>query len=105
MTRLRTRLDRLEAQRGGCAVAAPSVIILCAGDTGEPMAAMLKGGGSLTREHGETAEAFTARAEAGAAGALFLPDDGRDALASGKAPDWASGPLVDKALRKKHAPE
>lgn len=105
MTRLRTRLDRLEAQRGGGAVAGPSVIIFCAGDTGEPMAAMLKGGETLTREDGETSEAFTARAEAGATGAVFLPDDGRDALASGKAPDWASGALVDKALREKHAPE
>jgi len=86
MTQQSKRLDRLEAPRGGDAVAGPSVIFFCSGETGEPLAAMLKGGESLTREGGETADAFTARAEAGAAGAVFLPDNGRDALATGKPP-------------------
>jgi hypothetical protein len=60
------------------------------------------GGGSLNRENGETVEAFTARAEAGAVGSVFLPDNGHGALATGKAPRWASGALVEKALREKH---
>ena len=81
---LRKRLDRLEGKRGTAALG-PSVVFLCEAETGEPLAAMLMGGGSLTREDGETAEAFTARAEAGAAAAVFLPDNGRDALATGKA--------------------
>ena len=101
---LRKRLDRLEGKRGTAALG-PSVIFFCSGETGEPLAAILMGGGSLTREDGETAEAFTARAEAGAAGAVYLPDNGRDALATGKAPRWASGALVEKALHEKHAPK
>ncbi len=101
---LRRRLDRLEGKR--CAAArGPSVIFLCSGESGEPLAAMLMGGGRLTREDGETVEAFTARADAGGAGAVFLPDNGRDALATGKALRWASGALAEKALREKHAPE
>lgn len=84
MTQLSKRLDRLEAQRGGDTVARPSVIFFCSGETGEPLAAMLRGGENLTREDGETTEAFTARAEAGAAGAVFLPDNGRYALANGE---------------------
>ena len=98
---LRKRLDRLEGKRGTAALG-PSVIFFCSGETGEPLAAILMGGGSLTREDGETAEAFTARAEAGAAAAVFLPDNGRDALATGKAPNWGAG---EKALREKHAPK
>ena len=100
---LRRQLDRLEGKRG-TAACGPSVIFLCSGETGEPLAAMLMGGGSLTREDGETVEGFNARADAGGAGAVFLPDNGRDALATGKAPRWASGALVEKALREKHAP-
>lgn len=64
---LRKRIDRLEGKRGKAALW-PSVIFFCSGETGEPLAAILMGGGSLTREDGETAEAFTARAEAGGAG-------------------------------------
>ena len=60
---LRKRLDRLEGKRGTAALG-PSVIFLCSGETGEPLAAMLMGGGSLTREDGETAEAFDACAHA-----------------------------------------
>ena len=101
---LRARLDRLEGKRG-TAARGPSVIFLCAAGTSEPLAAMLIGGVSLTREDGETAEAFTARANAGGAGAVFLPDNGRDALATGKALRWASGALAEKALPEKHAPE
>lgn len=102
MTQLRKRLDRLEAQRGGDAVAGPTVIFLCDCETGEPVAAILRGGGGLTREGGETSEAFTARAKAGKADTVFLPNNGREALATGKAPDWAGGVLVEKALREKH---
>jgi len=58
---LRTRLDRLEAKRGG-AGAGPSVIFLYDAITGEPGAALLMGGGGLLRETGEAADAFTARA-------------------------------------------
>ncbi len=101
---LRLRLDKLEGKRGTAALA-PSVVFLCCAESGEPLATMRMGGGSLPREDGETAKAFAARAEAGAACAVFLPDNGRDALATGKAPRWASGTLLQKALRGKHAPE
>lgn len=100
---LRARLDRLEGKRGAAALG-PSVIFLCEAETGEPVAAMVMGGGNLTREDGETAEAFRARAGDGAKGAVLLPNNGREALATGKAPRWASGALVEKALREKHAP-
>lgn len=73
---LRRRLDKLEGKRGG-AGAAPSVVFICEAETGEPLAAMLMGGGSLTRENGETVDAFTARAVSGGADAVFLPDNGR----------------------------
>lgn len=63
MATLRTRLERLEGRRWAVG-AGPSLIILCSGETGEPMGALLMGGETLTREAGETAEAFTARAEA-----------------------------------------
>lgn len=101
---LHKRLAKLEGKRGAAA-RGPSVIFLCEAETGEPLAAMQVGGGTLTREDGETVEAFTARANAGAACAVFLPDNGRDALATGKAPRWATGALVVKALREKHAPD
>lgn len=101
---LHKRLAKLEGKRGAAALG-PSVIFLCEAETGEPLAAMLVGGGTLTREDGETVEAFTARANAGGACAVFLPDNGRDALATGKAPRWATGALVGKALREKHAPD
>jgi hypothetical protein len=104
MATLRARLDRLESKRGAGACG-PSVIFLCDPETGEPLAAMLMGGGNLTRDDGETVDAFTARAQAGAASAVFLPDNGREALATGNAPRWAYGALVQKALREKHAPD
>ena len=99
---LRKRIGKLEGERGAD-VQGPSVIFLCIAETGEPLTAMVRGGGYLRREDGETADAFRARAEAGATGAVYLPDNGRDALATGKAPRWACGALVDKALREKHA--
>ena len=68
---LRTRLDRLEAKRGG-AGDGPAVIFLCDATTGEPGAALLIGGGGLAREPGETADAFTARASAGVSGAIYF---------------------------------
>lgn len=61
MIRLRTRLDRLEAQRGGCAVTAPSVIYICEAD-GEAMAALFLGGSGASRLEGETEAAFIDRA-------------------------------------------
>jgi hypothetical protein len=76
MATLRTRLDRLEGKRGA-ACAGPSVIYLCDAETGEPGAALMTGGDSSTREAGEGAEAFTARATAGASLAFRLPDNGR----------------------------
>jgi hypothetical protein len=102
MATLQKRLDRLESKRGA-AVVVPSVIFICDAETGEPGWAMLMGGGGLTREDGETVEAFMARANESGAGSVFLPDNGRDALATGKAPRWASGALVEKALQEKHA--
>lgn len=63
MATLQKRLDRLEGKRGA-AGAGPSVILLCDALTGEPGGALLMGGRGLTREAGESAEAFTARAKA-----------------------------------------
>ena len=62
---LRKRLDRLEGKRGA-ADAGPRVILICDAETGEPGAALMMGGGGLTCDASESAEAFTARAEAGA---------------------------------------
>jgi hypothetical protein len=50
---LKKRLDRLESKRGGAALG-PSVIFICAAETSEPLAAIVMGGGTLTREEGET---------------------------------------------------
>jgi hypothetical protein len=77
------------------------VIFLCA-PGGEPSAAIIRGDGTVTRNDGETVEAFIARASAGISTAVYLPDNGRDALATGKAPEWASGELVIRQLRAKH---
>lgn len=82
---LSKRLARLEAEIGRGAGDMPSVIFLC-DETGDPMGAFIIGGGSISREPDETREAFEARALAGAPAAIFLPDNGRDALATGKAP-------------------
>ena len=60
MTRLRTRLDRLEAQRGGGAVAGPSVIFINEAD-GETRAAIFRGGSGASRLDGETEAAFIGR--------------------------------------------
>ena len=60
MTSLRTRLDPFESQRGGCAVAAPSVIYICEAD-GEAMAALFLGGSGASRLDGETESAFIYR--------------------------------------------
>jgi hypothetical protein len=63
MANLQTRLERLEGKQSSND-AGPSVIMICDALTGEPGGALVLGGGGLTREAGETAEAFTARAEA-----------------------------------------
>ena len=63
MATLQRRLDRLEGKRGA-AGPVPSVIFICDAETGEAHVALVKGGGNLTREAGESADAFTARAEA-----------------------------------------
>jgi len=60
---LRKRIARLEGKRGA-ASAGPSVVLICDALTGEPGAALMLGGGGLTREAGESVEAFTARTEA-----------------------------------------
>jgi len=62
---LRNRLARMEAKRGHYSEAV-TVIYFCDPTTGEPGAALLMDGGGLVREPGETADAFAARAEAGA---------------------------------------
>lgn len=99
---LSKRLARLEAERGDGDGDMPSVIFLCDGESGEPMSALIVGGGSISREPDETREAFEAQAMAGAPAAIYLPDNGRDALATGKAPQWAQSALVMRALRQKH---
>jgi hypothetical protein len=78
----RKRLDRIESQTG-CTAPRPSVIFLCEAETGEPVAAMVMGGGTLTREDGETVDGFEGRANADAAMVAYLPDNGREALATG----------------------
>ena len=98
---LRQRIDRLQGKRGK-ATTGPSVILLCDGRSGEPMTALLIGKDNITRKAGETAEAFTARATGEAEAAMHLPDNGRDALATGKAPQWSRGKLVMQYLRAKH---
>jgi hypothetical protein len=98
---LRQRLDKLEGKRSR-AFDGPSVIFFCDPETGEPLSALIKGGGTVTREAGESAEAFTARASAGETNAAYLPENPRDALATGKAPDWSKGELVIRHLRDKH---
>lgn len=99
---IRKRIERLETKRGKPAGDVPSVIFLCCGETGEPLGAILVGGGSISREQNESREAFEARAMAGAPAALSLPANGRDALATGKAPQWAQSELALLALRQKH---
>jgi hypothetical protein len=60
---LRRRLERIEGKRGRTPEG-PSVIFICVAETGEPENAILVGGGGLTREPGESADAFRARAHA-----------------------------------------
>jgi len=99
---LRKRIDRLAAKAGADSCAEPHVVFLCEAG-GETRVALLKGGGTLSREPDETEAAFMARASDGTTGAVFLPDNTRDALASGNAPRWAQSELVIRALRAKHA--
>lgn len=98
------RIELLETKRGlaGGTGNKPSMIFLC-DETGEPGAAIIVGGDTILREPDETREAFEARASAGAPAAIFLPDNGRDALANGETPQWAQGALAMRALRQKHA--
>ena len=97
------RLDRLEGKRNG-SDDGPAVIFLCEAETGEPRVALVKGGGTIARGAGEAAEVFQERASAGVSIAVYLPENGRDALATGKTPDWAQGELVMRHLRDKHGP-
>jgi hypothetical protein len=62
MTHLSKRLDRLEAQRGGGAVAVPSVIFIAEPD-GEVIAALFVGGSGSSRLGSESEAAFISRAE------------------------------------------
>lgn len=79
------RLSRLEAELCGGAEACPTVVFLC-DETGDPGGAIIIGGGSIAREPDETREAFEARTMLGAPTVIQLPDNGRDALATDKAP-------------------
>jgi hypothetical protein len=65
---LQRRLAKLEG-RYGAPLGGPRLVVICPAPSGEPAAALLLGGGGLMREPGETAETFTARAEAAAGGA------------------------------------
>ncbi|MFT5346304.1 MAG: hypothetical protein ACI95S_002049 [Dinoroseobacter sp.] len=78
------------------------MILLCAGDTGEALAAMIMGRETLSRDPSETEADFIARASAGVADPLKLPLGGREAMATGKAPRWATGKLTLRALQEKH---
>ena len=57
---LRTRLDRLEAKRGG-AGDGPTVIFLCDATTGEPGAGIILGHGTFVRHARETVLGFKQR--------------------------------------------
>jgi hypothetical protein len=100
---IRKRIERLEIKRGLGAPEGPLVIFLCDAETGEPRSALIVGGGSIPREPGEPREAFKARAMAVNPAAQSLPDNGRDALATGKTPPSARPPLIMQALGEKHA--
>lgn len=99
---LSKRLARLETERGKRVNDEPLVVFVCEAITGEPLSAFIMGSGSITREPDETREAFEARATAGTPAAIHLPENGRDALATGKAPDWARSELIMRTLRQKH---
>lgn len=61
MTRLRKRLERLEAQRSGGAVAGPSVVFIAEAG-GETRAALFRGGSGASRLNRESEAAFIAKA-------------------------------------------
>lgn len=84
---LSKRLARLEAERGKGAGDMPSVVFLC-DETGEPGAAIIIGGGTISREPDETRGAFEARASEGAKAVILLPDNGRDDLTVDRAKQW-----------------
>lgn len=98
---LRKRIDRLTTKTGGGANG-PSVVFLCEAG-GEAHVALVRDGGGVSREPHETEADFKARVCNGA-GAMVLPDNGRDALATGNAPKWAQSDLTLRALREKHSP-
>lgn len=75
MATLRRRLDRLEGKRGG-PDGEPAVIFLCEAG-GEARAALVTGGGTLSREPNESEAAFIARASQAASVTVRLPDNGR----------------------------
>lgn len=75
MATLRTRLDRLEGKRGG-ADGGPAVIFLCESG-GEARAALVMGGGTLSREPDESDADFMARASQAASVAVRLPENRR----------------------------
>ena len=61
MAALRNRVKRLEGKGRG-AVAGPAVVLLCDAISGEPGAALFRGGGGIVRDAGEDAAAFMGRA-------------------------------------------
>lgn len=93
---LRQRLNRLELKRDG-SDAGPELVFLCDA-VDEARAALPMGGGGIVREDGEPAEAFTPRASAGISRAVYRPDNQRNAMATGRAPEWAQGELVTRHL-------
>lgn len=93
MTTLRTRLERLEGKRGD-ADAGPAMVFICDAATGEPGAALMRGGGGLTREPGETEADFTTRASGGGHQNFTKPGFGTAAhppLATNSAPVEKTG--------------
>lgn len=74
---LRHRLAKLEGIRGGNGPDGPTVIFLFGGTDGEALTALQMGGGTLSRNDGETEADFIARAGSNPSVRFFLPDNQR----------------------------
>ena len=70
---LRHRLAKLEGRRGG--TDGEAVTFIYGGTDGEALTAMQIGGGTLSRNDGETAATFIARASNNLSVLFFLPDN------------------------------
>lgn len=73
---LKSRVDRLVPNKGRGGNG-PSMILLCAAETGEAWVAMIMGGETLSRDISETEADFIARASAGVTEPLKLHLHGR----------------------------